>query len=71
VLRRTFGLKEEEVALSWRILHNKDPYRLVRYTKYYANEVMKDEMGGACNMYMRNLHKRLVEKPEGKCTWKT
>jgi hypothetical protein len=43
VLRRIYGPKREEVAGSWRRLHNEELHNL-----YLFDKIKKDEMSGAC-----------------------
>jgi hypothetical protein len=46
VLRRIFGFKRGEVTGEWRKLHNEELNDL-----YSSNNIVRDEMGGACNAY--------------------
>jgi hypothetical protein len=71
VLRRTFGPTREEVAGSWRRLHNEELLNL--YTSSSIIMVIKSMrmtwVGHvACMGWMGNSYSILVEKPE---TWKT
>jgi hypothetical protein len=51
VLRRIFGPKRKELAGGWRRLHREE---LLSFTKcYYGNQIMEDEMDGACNTHGR------------------
>jgi hypothetical protein len=45
VLRRIFGPKREEVARSWRRLHNEELH------KFYAPPNITTTIGGACSMH--------------------
>jgi hypothetical protein len=51
VLRRIFGTKREEVAGSWRRLHNEELHNL--YNSLNATRVIKSSRmrGGACGMH--------------------
>jgi hypothetical protein len=45
-----------------------DASQFVLVTKYYGHQAKEDEMDGICSMTgeMKNTHKILVRKPEGK-----
>jgi hypothetical protein len=77
VLGRMFGLKRDEVAGEWRILHNEE-LRNLYYSPYYIIRTIKSRRmrwaGHAARMEeMINLYKVSVGKPEwkrprGKCS---
>jgi hypothetical protein len=49
VLRRIFGPKRKRVMRGWRELHNEEFLELVLFTKYYYDDLIKeDEMGRTC-----------------------
>jgi hypothetical protein len=64
VLRRIFGPMREKVAGGWRRLHNEELHNV------YASPCIIREMRWvghvACIGEVRNAHKILVAKPEGK-----
>jgi hypothetical protein len=69
VLRRVCGPKREEVAGTWRRLHNEKFHNL--YTSPSNVRVIKSRMmiwvGNTAHMgEMKNVYKVLVRKPEGK-----
>jgi hypothetical protein len=50
-LRRIFGPKMEEVAGSWRTLHNEEIRHLYPSPNIIRMIKIKDEMGGACSTH--------------------
>jgi hypothetical protein len=63
VLRRIFGPKRDDVAGGWRRLHDEELRSL-----YYSPNIIRMKWVGhvACMGAMRNAHRILVGKPEGK-----
>jgi hypothetical protein len=73
VLRRIFRPKREKVAGGWRRLHSEELQNLVRFTKHYSgNQIKEGGIGGVCSTHgkeMRNAYNILVRSPEGKKTF--
>jgi hypothetical protein len=73
-LRRIFRRKREEVAGGWRRLHNEELRNL--YASRSIIRLIKSRIGWARHVArmeeMRNAHRSLIGKPEGKkeITWK-
>jgi hypothetical protein len=78
-LRRTFGLKRDEVTGGWRNLHNEELhnlYSLSSIIRMIKSRRMRWAGHVAQMREMRNAYRILVEKPEGKrplgrprCRW--
>jgi hypothetical protein len=68
VLRRTFGLKRDEVTGEWRKLHNElnDLYSLPNLVRMIKSRRMRWEEHVARMGEGRGVYRVLVEKPEGK-----
>jgi hypothetical protein len=74
VLRRIFGPKRDEVTGEWRRLHNKELYA-VYYSPNIIRVIKSRRLRWAGHVARmgerRGAYRVLVEKPEGKTTWKT
>jgi hypothetical protein len=68
VLIRIFGPKRDEVTGGWRRLHNEELHNLYSSPSIVriANQIKKDEMGGACSTNGEEEKCILVGKAEGK-----
>jgi hypothetical protein len=64
----TFGPKMDEVTGEWRRLLIEEVTSSVLLTKYWNDQIEKNEMDGACSMYgeKRCAYRDLVGTPEGK-----
>jgi len=69
VLRRIFGLERDEVTGEWRKLHNgelNDLYSSPNIVRLIKSRRMRWARHVACIGESRDVHRGLVEKPEGK-----
>jgi hypothetical protein len=56
VPRKLFEPKRDEVTGEWRKLHNEELNDLYSYTQIYSgDQIQKNEIGGLCSMYGREV----------------
>jgi hypothetical protein len=69
VLRRMFGMKRKELTGGWRQLHNEELHNLYSSPDIFRvskSRIVRWTEHVACIGEIKNAHKILVGKPEGK-----